>query len=478
MRVIGSRFFSILLGLSLFALASQSAASAQTAVKPSACTAAALNAPGLDVDDSTNADAPKVYEAAVSQLLAAENFDALDCIADSARASKARMAGGMWKIHMFYFGLAQPAGHATEEDWQAHFARLKRWMAAHPESVTPIVAAADAYIAYADDARGDDTANTVTVSGWRLFGERLQLAQDMVDRAAKNPIKDPELLLAQIGIAWSQGWEKPQMAALVKSAAKFEPAYYYYYRIYATYLLPKWYGDEGDTPKFITQVSDKISGDEGDIIYFQVAVSQLCHCGGDQDSVKTFSWPRIQRGFAAQERRSGPSLYNMNQVAFMAIMYRDYLFADKQFQRIGDRWVADVWHDHDWFLQTKKSASNIAPTLAANEAKADEAQANIKTPEGARYHDAVQQALNEIVIECTAVDGSDLDPFTINLAIGTDGKLANMSTPRTTRLFSCVMKKMWEAEKAQKPLLPQAPKPAYWVKIDLDPQALVSAQGK
>jgi len=40
------------------------------------------------------------------------------------------------------------------------------------------------------------------------------------------------------------------------------------------------------------------------------------------------------------------------------------------------------------------------------------------------------------------------------------------------------MKKMWEAEKAEKPRLPKAPKPAYWVKIDLDPQALVSAQGK
>jgi hypothetical protein len=86
--------------------------------------------------------------------------------------------------------------------------------------------------------------------------------------------------------------------------------------------------------------------------------------------------------------------------------------------------------------------------------------------------------MNAIVIECAAADSSDLDPFTINLAIGTDGKLANMNTPRTTHMFSCVMKKMWEAEKAQKPRLPQAPKPAYWVKIDLDPQALVSAQGK
>ena len=451
---------------------------AQNSAKPSPCGVTALNPAGVNADDATDANAPTDYQAAIAQLFEAEDFKALDCLAEAARTGKARMAGGMWKIHMLYFGLAQPQGHATDEDWQAHFARLKRWMAANPDSVTPLIAAADAYIAYADEARGDDTADTVTSSGWRLFGERLQMAQDMVDRAAKNPTKDPELLLAQIGIAWSQGWEKPQMASLVKSATKFEPGYYYYYRIYATYLLPKWDGEEGDTQKFMTQIANQLGGDEGDIAYFQIAVSQLCHCGGDQESLKTISWPRVQRGFAAQEKRSGPSLYNMNQVAFMAVMYQDYLFADKQFQRIGDQWVPEIWHDRDWFLSMKKSAAEIAPTLAANQSKASEAEANAKTTEGVRYHDAVQLAMNAIVMECAAADSSDLDPFTINLAIGTDGKLANMNTPRTTHMFSCVMKKMWEAEKAEKPRLPKAPKPAYWVKIDLDPQALVSAQGK
>jgi len=468
------RLSAVLLLASIFSIS----AMAQTSAKPSACDAAALNAPGINVDDATDANAPMVYQAAIAQLLEAEDFKALDCIANEARTSKARMTGGMWKIHMFYIGLAQPQGHATEEDWQTHFARLKRWMAVSPYSVTPLIAEADAYIAYADEARGGDTADTVTASGWRLFGERLQMAQDMVDRAAKNPAKDPELLLAQIGIAWSQGWEKPHMALLVKSATKFEPSYYYYYRIYATYLLPKWDGEEGDTQKFMTQIANQLGGDEGDIAYFQIAVSQLCHCGGDQDSVKTISWPRVQRGFAAQEKRSGPSLYNMNQVAFMAVMSQDYLFADKQFQRIGDQWVAEIWHDHNWFVSMKKSAAEIAPTLAANQSKASESEANAKTPEGVRYHDAVQQAMNAIVMECAAADSSDLGPFTVNLAIGTDGKLANMNTPSTTKMFGCVMKKMWEAEKTEKPRLPKAPKPAYWVKIDLDPQALVSVQGK
>jgi hypothetical protein len=471
-------FSSYLFLFLLIAAIGKDMSAADKPVIDGACSATVLNAPEIQVDDSTDVNAAKDYEAAVGSLLATEKFSALECFAHVARTSKSRMSGGMWKIHMLYFGLAQPQGHATEEDWQTHLDRLKRWMAARPDSVTPTIALADAYIAYADEARGGDTADTVTDSGWRLFGDRLAQAQQMVDKAALSPIKDPELLLAQIGIAWSQAWEPKQMAALVKSAAKFEPGYYYYYRIYSAYLQPKWYGDEGATAQFAAQMADQIGGDDGNIAYFQIAVSQICHCGDDEVELKSLSWPRIQKGFAAQEKRAGSSLYNLNQVTFMATVFDDLLFADQQFQRLGDHWSDEVWHTQSFYQQSKRSAAEIAPTLAANRATADEAAANLKTADGVRYQAEVEQAMATMVKECAETDSSDLNKFTLTLRIGTSGKLEKMTVSPATRLFNCVVKKMWEAEKADKPRMPQAPKPEFWVRLDVDPQSVVAAQGK
>ena len=462
----------------VLAMATLGVSSAQTATDQPSKTTACSSVSGLDVDDSSAVNAPQAYQAVVADLLAAENFSTLECIADSARNSKAKMSGGMWKLHMFYFGLVQPQGHATEEDWQTHLTRLKRWMAAYPDSVTPQIALADAYIAYADEARGGGTADSVTESGWRLFSERLAQAQAVVDKAEKSSTRDPELLLAQIGIAWSQGWDLNQMTALVKSASKLEPTYYYYYRIYATYLLPKWYGEEDDMRQFATAISDHIGGDDGDIVYFEIAVSQICHCGDDEVALKSLSWPRIQKGFAAQEKRSGPSLYNMNQMAFMAMTFNDMLAADKLFQRIGDRWSEDAWHLQSYYEACKKSAAEAAPFLAAKQNATDQVEANLKTAEGQRYQAEVQQAMEKMVRECASADSTDLNQFSLTLRISTTGTLERMNVNSPSHLFGCVMKKMWDAEQAKQPLLPPAPKPSYWVKIDVDPQALTAAPGK
>ena len=84
------------------------------------------------------------------------------------------------------------------------------------------------------------------------------------------PTKCPEWYLAMQRVAESQGWSVAEARALFDEGSKFEPGYYYSARVFAYYLQPKWGGEAGDTEKFTLEVADRIGGDQGDFLYFQL----------------------------------------------------------------------------------------------------------------------------------------------------------------------------------------------------------------
>ena len=94
------------------------------------------------IDESDDIQAVLSYKAAIRQLFVAKEFAELDCIANTARTTKAHFSGGRWKLNVFYWAIAEPEGHATEEDWNAHLKILNRWVAAKPQSITARIALA------------------------------------------------------------------------------------------------------------------------------------------------------------------------------------------------------------------------------------------------------------------------------------------------------------------------------------------------
>jgi hypothetical protein len=123
-------------------------------------------------------------------MLKEEEFKKLDCLADHARSDKERFPGGMWKLKELYIGVDEPVPypmHATQQDWKALFDKLDRWVAARPQSITARVALASAYLGYASDARGEGTVDTVTENGWKLFGERIVKARQILQSASPFP---------------------------------------------------------------------------------------------------------------------------------------------------------------------------------------------------------------------------------------------------------------------------------------------------
>jgi hypothetical protein len=425
----------------------------------------------IDVDASTDVRALEKYKDSIAELLREEKFEEIDCIADSARSGKKKFAGGMWKLHNVYAGLDKPRKHATEEDWRVHLARLERWVKARPESITARVALAQAYTSFAWDARGGGYSNTVSESGWRLFGERLDKAKAILDDAFALRTKCPEWYLVMQHIAQGQGWEREQATALFQQAIAFEPSYYYFYRMQADYLLPKWHGEEGDSEKFAADSADRIGGSKGDILYFQLAVTMRCICNEEQE-LGTMSWPRIQKGFADLEKEYGPSLLNQNYLAGLALKANDPVVADTVFRRIGENWDEETWGTESYFKQSKDWAAKIAPHELKTREIRETAEANMRSAEGVQYMKAVNQKVTDMLRECMQTSSGDLQRFEIMLQIGVEGIPENGSMANATPVAVCLFRQFAAARMNKQASFAPPPHPAYWIKLDLDPAAL------
>lgn len=311
----------------------------------------------------TDTEPARAFRASVRVLFDHEKFDDLERIAAKVRSGKERFRGGSWKLYAFYEMIEGP-GTLTSTDavWNAHIERLQRWIAAKPDSITPRVALAKAYLGLAWKARGNGYAKTVTQQEWGVFKQRVQQARDTLEQAQSLPQKDPQWFRDMQTVALAQGWERKQEDDLLQQASSFEPAYFYYYYAHANYLLPKWYGKPGEAESFAQTIADRIGGPEGDFVYLRIAYDLNC-CKSKQQ-MPGLSWDRVKQGFAAQEQLYGVTNRQLNAMAFMAARQGDRTFAEQIFSRIGDNWDEVVWHSKEKFNDSKSSLSLERPVQA------------------------------------------------------------------------------------------------------------------
>ena len=461
------------LGLLLIA-ASGCAIAADQKSNSNPCNLSEEEAAGLNGDASTDVHALRDYRATLSQMLKEERIEELDCLADRARSGKERFPGGMWKLKQLYAGLSEPVQHpvhATPVDWDALLQRLQRWVTARPKSVTARVALAWAFLGYAQDARGNGFANTVSESGWRLFNERIANAKRILEEASALPTRCPEWYVAMLLIARDQSWDAADARALFDKAFNFEPDYFYQARVFANYLLPKWSGEQGDTEKFTQEVADRVGGDRGDILYFEIASADYVICGcADSPHM---SWERIERGFEASEKQYGVSMLNLNRIAYLAAHFgrTDPIIADKILARIGDQWDEETWETKEDFDTAKKWAAYTAPFAVKLHAMEAAAEANMKTPEGPGYKTSFEKAYRGLVQECVRTDGGGVDrwegKFEALTSVGPKGTVEDSKVYSMGPVVTCLHQKLQTLQQERATPFPQPPQAPYWVRLDL-----------
>lgn len=266
----------------------------------------------------------------VQQLLSQHSYDELDKAAERARSHRSRASGGIWQLYLFYDAI----GKAANEDPQL-MSELKRWADARPQSVTARVALAQAYLHKGFQARGSGFADTVTDSGWTALSNGADSAAAWLQKASQIG-NDPHINYLWMGIAGAQGWDRQRTRQLFEHALSEEPGYYHTFRQYANYLLPKWYGEDGQAEALAEELQQRVGGNEGLFLYFEVATVIGCDCGGSDPKLQRMSWDKIRDGFAALQQLYGANNRDNNRFAFLAYAHGDKPAAQAVFAKISD----------------------------------------------------------------------------------------------------------------------------------------------
>jgi hypothetical protein len=300
------------------------------------------------------------YQRHIVALLASGDYDQLEQIARDDRASRGRTVGGVWRLFDFYDAVTYPPTHPREThvDWKAHIEAVKRWSFVHPESATARVALAGTYLNFGWFARGTEYSDSVSQEGWELLAERVELAKTALLEAASLKDKCPYWFELVQTIANIEGWDKPLAKEIVDRATTFEPTFYHFYREYANYMLPKWNGEDGEAQNFAEEISDRLGGEDGDIIYFEIASLVACQYESTKTSLEGMSWPRVSRGYAALNQRYGVSNLKLNRFAVMAYFSDDKPAAQQALAAIGEDWDHTVWKNQQTFQDAKAWAAS------------------------------------------------------------------------------------------------------------------------
>ena len=408
------------------------------------------------------------YQETIRSLYNTESFDKIDELADRARSTKSRLTGGFWEIHLLDDALMQPPHgtyQSTDSEWQIHLDRLQRWVKQRPQSITARIAFAGAYLAYGWKARGGGYADQVTEEGWQLFAARSETAGKILAEAFSLPTKDPEWYLTMQMVMMAQQVSKEMQNAMFEKAVAFEPDYYYYYRLQAESLLPKWEGEEGEMGLFAARAADRLGGKRGDIIYYEIATYVNCTCDA-KNQPNGMSWPRIKRGYAAVEEQYGASLQNMNQMAMFAGAAGDPDFAHELMTRIGDNWDPAVWKTREGFETVRNWAGMEDVEKSYDEGK-KAAEANLLTSAGRQYDaelgKSFQAGYGDILAACVKLSGDNpVAPFDVLMQIGTTGIVEKVYMSVGTHVSVCLMSKVSNGR------FPPPPQPGYWTKISLN----------
>jgi hypothetical protein len=421
-----------------------------------------------EFSDEAGVTAIEDFQLAVNDKLKARHFDQLEQLANKLRTEKTRWPGSKWKLPDFYLGLDLPRRglNPTEQDWKDHLRLLHEWKDAKPKSITARVALAAAYVGYGYDARGNGYSDTVSDNGWNLFHERMAKAEQILREASTLREKCPHWYAILLEVAKANGWPKEKATALFEKATDYQPLYYEYYHDFAEYLQPKWHGEPGDTEEFAKQSADKLGGDEGDILYFQLAFSQRCACP-KEPILNAMSWERIKSGYQASERLYGKSLVRINHMAYLASKKKDVIAADDAFKRIANRWSEHVWSNEGIFQNWRDWVARMAPQEREEQEFRLELSRNMETPEGKRHGQEIGQILSQHYGECTSTAGESLKvPFRVMIELKADGSPIAVRAEPWTAVWNCLVKFI--------PLKPGTlsapPRDKYWVSLDVDPK--------
>jgi hypothetical protein len=289
--------------------------------------------------ESEESQLRKTMAVKIAGLIDAKDYAGLDTLANDLRKSKIETTDGVWHLSMFYRVLTYEYTDfkaVPEKSWMERQVFLNKWVQTNQVSITARVALARFWKNFAWQARGTGYADIVNDAQWSLFDGRLKKAGEILLQARPLQAKCPVWWETMHFVALGQGWKVADYNALFEEAVKFDPSYTQFYNNKVMYLMPRWYGKEGEWQKFAAQAADKIGGEAGDILYARIGwrVHQRGFYPGFLRDAG-YSWPRMKKGLQLLSQKHRESIAPASELAYLAYQAQDRESAKAMFLRTG-----------------------------------------------------------------------------------------------------------------------------------------------
>jgi WD40 repeat protein len=270
-----------------------------------------------------------------------DEFDRLEALADDFRKNPRERDTHHPELEILYEALDELAD--GNDDWDAHFALIGRWRAAKPESITPRIVEAKAYINQGWQARGEGYADTVSQQGWEVFHDRLKKAMAVLAEASSSiAAQDPELYRVALGAQRGLNMSREAADEAFRRGQAIDPYYFPLYSEMAVGLLPRWGGQQGDVARWSAEVCDALPT-RGDEFYARIACALLGYESHDFQGALGMDLARIRRGLEQMKPDYRESRWLVNCGAMFASLAGDDAAAHELFERIGEFYEPSIW---------------------------------------------------------------------------------------------------------------------------------------
>jgi hypothetical protein len=290
------------------------------------------------------------------------DFQKLEVIAGEFRTNKSQFSNGFLKLRAFYvaFGEYQSIGG----EYGTLITNLERWAAEQTNSITPRLALGEAYHGYAWVARGSGWASTVTDDSAQLMGERIKKSFYWLNQAQALHAQDPAFYAIALHLCLGADIERAAYERIFSAGVRKAPDYHALYEYKAYYLLPRWYGEQGEWEAFARKVMFQQEIPNHLDIFAEIAIF-LRKMGYfyEEFSYSEESWKDLRTSFEAMESHYPDSLEIKSVYCRIARNFCDYKVVREQMKLMDGKVDLNVWDTKATYLQTINWVNSDDKTL-------------------------------------------------------------------------------------------------------------------
>jgi len=286
-------------------------------------------------------------------------FGALERDARQYLKRSSRTSSGLWKLTLFYSGLAQiPNANVTDEGyWSGLENKALKWVSSYPDSPSGHLVYADFLIRHAWMYRGSGWSHEVREADWKPFREYIAKARKYLAEHKAVASRDPHWYELMIQVATAEGWETEDFNSLVNEATSRHPYFYQIYFAAIAYLTPKWHGSKEEIENFAQKAVSITRDVEGEAIYSRIYwVASQANYGENLFTDSKVVWNKMSESID-DVLKQYPDQWNINNFAYFSCLAGDAKKTSSLMARVTGKPILEAWKSMSFYDRCKEWSS-------------------------------------------------------------------------------------------------------------------------